>query len=79
MAGAKFSIEALVMVGFIGNDEPGAVSCEMFIFERGEDTATVSAFCRAEDPYLEVRVFGPRHGSDSLVFSCTVDVPADTP
>jgi hypothetical protein len=95
MAGAKFSIEALVMVGFIGNDDYRGVSCEMFIFERGEDTATVSAFCRAEEAltgraaYLRVQVYGPRRGNqsapsscedaaplaESLVFSCTVDVP----
>ncbi len=76
MAGAKFSIEALVMVGFVGNDDSGGVGCEMFIFERGEDSATVSAYCRADEAlmgraaYLRVQVYGPRHGNDSVSISC---------
>lgn len=76
MAGAKFSIEALLMVGFVGDDEPGGVSCEMFIFERGEASATVSAFCRTEEAligraaYLRVQVYGPRRGSEDMPTMC---------
>jgi len=76
MAGAKFSIEALVMVGFAGNDDYDGVGCEMFIFERGENAATVSAYCRAEEAligraaYLDVQVYGPRRGNDSAPSSC---------
>jgi hypothetical protein len=69
MAGAKFSIQAMLMVGFVGNDDPNGVGCEMFIFERGETSATVSAYCRAEEAligraaYLEAEVSGPYRGS----------------
>jgi hypothetical protein len=99
MAGAKFSIQAMLMVGFVGNDEYGGVGCEMFIFERGEASATVSAYCRAEEAligraaYLHAEVSGPHRGSTdapsrcedvallaaSMVFSCTVDLPKDSP
>lgn len=97
MAGAKFSIQAMVMVGFVGNDDYAGVGCELFIFERGETTATISASCRAKEAligraaYLDVRVYGPRRGSESSptgcedvaalvdiqIFSCTVDLPED--
>ncbi len=76
MAGAKFSIEALVMVGFVGNDDYAGVGCELFIFERGETTATISAYCRAEEAligraaYLDVSVYGPRRGSESSPTGC---------
>ncbi len=99
MAGAKFSIQAMLMVGFVGNDDYGGVGCEMFIFERGEASATVSAYCRAEEAligraaYLYAEVSGPHRGSTdapsrcedvallaaSMVFSCTVDLPKDSP
>jgi hypothetical protein len=76
MAGAKFSIEALVMVGFVGKDDYDGVGCEMFIFERGEHTSTVSAYCRAEESlngraaYLQVNVYGPRRGSEGPPIEC---------
>lgn len=76
MAGAKFTIEGLVMVGFLGNDDYGAVSCELFVIERGADSAVVSAFCRAEDDlagraaYLEVNAYGSQRGSEMPPHRC---------
>lgn len=83
LAGAKFSIEALVMVGFVGNDDSAGVGCELFIFERGEVSATVSAFCRAEEAlvgraaYLRVQVHGPRRGSESVPIFCEDVAPLE--
>jgi hypothetical protein len=76
MAGAKFSIQAMLMVGFVGNDDYGGVGCDMFIFERGEASATVSAYCRAEEAlsgraaYLEAEVSGPHRGSMDAPSRC---------
>lgn len=76
MAGAKFSIEALVMVGFVGNDDSTGVGCEMFIFERGEASVTVSAFCRADEAligraaYLDAEVSGPYRGGSYMPNRC---------
>lgn len=76
MAGAKFGIAATVMVGFVGNDDYDGIGCEMFIFERGEASATVSAYCRTEEAligraaYLEAEVLGWRRGSGEAPNRC---------
>lgn len=76
MAGAKFSISAMVMVSFIDNDDLNAVSCEMFIFERGDDDVTASAYCRTEEAllgraaYLDVEESGPLRGNESAMSRC---------
>jgi ketosteroid isomerase-like protein len=80
MAGAKFSIVATVMVGFVGNDDYRGASCEMFVLERGETSATLSAFCWAEEglvgraAYLDVEAYGPRRGSETATNRCRDDV-----
>lgn len=76
MAGAKFSISAMLMVGFVGDDDYGGVGCEMFVFERGEASVTVSAFCRADEAligraaYLHAEVSGPYRGGEALPNRC---------
>ena len=81
MAGAKFSIEAIVFVGFVGDDDVRDASCYLFTIERGTGGTTVSAFCRAEavmigrEAYLNVGAYGPRRGNDSAVSRCEDAAP----
>ena len=64
------------MVGFVGNDDYDGIGCEMFIFERGEVSATVSAYCRTDAAligraaYLEAEVLGPHRGSAEAPNRC---------
>jgi hypothetical protein len=81
MAGAKFSIEAIVFVGFGGDDDVRDATCYLFTIERGTSGTTVSAYCRAEEvmigreAYLDVRAYGPRRGNESAVSHCEDTAP----
>ena len=81
MAGAKFSIEAIVFVGFVGDDDVRDVTCYLFAIERGTSGTTVSAYCRAEEgmigreAYLDVKAYGPRRGNESAVSRCEDAAP----
>lgn len=76
MAGAKFSISAQVMVGFLNADEITGVGCEMFVIERGASSATITALCRADASltgraaYLEAEVQGPQRSSVRVPVRC---------
>ncbi len=77
MAGAKFSLVAMLMVGFLNEDDyPADIGCEMFIFERGAVSATVSAYCRADPAlagraaYLDVKAYGPDRGASGPLYGC---------
>ena len=76
MAGAKFSIEAIVFVGFVGDDDERDATCYLFAIERGTGGTTVSAYCRAEEvmigreAYLNVEAYGPRRENESAVRRC---------
>jgi hypothetical protein len=81
MAGAKFSIEAIVFVGFGGDDDARDATCYLFAIERGTSGTTVSAYCRAEEvmigreAYLDVKAYGPRRGNESAVSRCEDAAP----
>jgi hypothetical protein len=81
MAGAKFSIEAIVFVGFVGDDDVRDATCYLFALERGTGGTTVSAFCRAEEAlvgreaYLDVKAYDPRRGNESAVSFCEDAAP----
>lgn len=76
MAGAKFSISAQVMVGFLNADEITGVGCEMFVIERGASSATITALCRADASLagraacLEAEVQGPQRNSVRIPVRC---------
>jgi hypothetical protein len=48
-AGAKFSIEAIVLGPIVGDDAGRDATCSRFAFERGTRGTTVSAQCRAAE------------------------------
>lgn len=74
MVGAKFSLEAMVMVD--SDVYPADVGCEIFFFERGEVSATVSAYCRADTALagragkLVVTASGPLLGASGPAYRC---------
>ncbi len=90
-AGAKFSIEAIVLGPFVGDDVRDA-TCSLFAFERGTGDTTVSAHCRAEEvmigreAILTVHAYNRGRGvvnvcedaaplAADMVLSCTVEDP----
>jgi hypothetical protein len=76
LVGAKFKIEAKVMVGFLGDDDLSGVTCDLFTFERGENSATVTTFCRADEllagraANLEVDASNLRPGDEGIPYRC---------
>jgi hypothetical protein len=81
MAGAKFSIEAIVFVGFVGDDDVRDATCYLFAIKRGTGGTTVSAHCQADEvmigreAYLDVKAYGPRRGNESAVSRCEDAAP----
>jgi hypothetical protein len=81
LVGARLKIEAKVMVGFVGEDDISGVACELFTIERGEDSATVTTFCRADDllagraAYLEVDVSDLRSRGEGIPYRCEYVAP----
>ncbi len=76
LIGAEFGVSATLMVGFLGDDDYEGVGCEMFVFERGAHSVTVSALCRADEAlagraaYLDVEVLRRRRSSDTPPIRC---------
>ena len=76
MAGAKFKLEAKVMVGFLEEDEIDGVTCDLFVVERGAASATVTTFCRADDllagraAYLDVDASNLRTMGGGIPYRC---------
>jgi hypothetical protein len=74
MVGARFSLEAMLMVD--SDVYPADVGCEIFFFERGEVSATVSAYCRAgasltgRAARLTVTAYGPDRGVSGPAYYC---------
>lgn len=73
---AMLKIEAKVMVGFNGEDNVGGVTCDLFTFERGEASVTVTTFCRADDllagraAYLDVDASNLRTMGSGIPYRC---------
>ena len=73
---ANLMIEAKLMVGFLGEDDRRGVSCQLFVIERGELSATVTAFCQTGEQlagrssYLDVEARSRKDGSDGVLYQC---------
>lgn len=74
MVGARFSLEAMLMID--SDVYPADVGCEIFFFERGEVSATVSAYCGAgaslagRAARLTVTANGPNRGVTGPAYYC---------